>query len=239
MMAGRLGQYLTLNSQDILDIPVKTNERLRLRIINAANSRIFQLRIDRHTARVMAVDGQPCPADVARNGVCAGTRHAGRPVPRRHPRARRQGADRGRRSARRLAASRHAWSTTRARRRGLPRCAEPAPLPANPLPAKLDLANAFPLDVPLDGGGMADDDGARPRAFHRLGVPPQQRIWALAGVAATGHDGPPMFTVPRGRTVVLNYINRTAFPHAMHVHGHHFRAFDSAAKASSPIGSTP
>ncbi len=40
MMAGRLGQYITLNSQDTLDLPVKTNERLRLRLINAANARI-------------------------------------------------------------------------------------------------------------------------------------------------------------------------------------------------------
>ncbi len=68
------------------------------------------------------------------------------------------------------------------------------------------------------GGGM------RPGSFKGQGVPPQQRIWALAGISATGHDGPPMFTVPRGRTVVLNYINRTAFAHAMHTHGHHFRA---------------
>jgi FtsP/CotA-like multicopper oxidase with cupredoxin domain len=34
---------------------------------------------------------------------------------------------------------------------------------------------------------------------------------------------PPLFTVERGRTVVLTFSNRTAFPHAMHVHGHHFR----------------
>ena len=35
-----------------------------------------------------------------------------------------------------------------------------------------------------------------------------------------------MFTVERGRTVVLTFENRTAFPHAMHVHGHHFRLLD-------------
>ena len=69
MMAGRLGQYITLNSEDTLDVPVKTNERLRLRIVNTANSRIFQFRIAKHVARVMAVDGQPCPPEVAPNGI--------------------------------------------------------------------------------------------------------------------------------------------------------------------------
>ena len=69
MMAGRLGQYITLNSQDTLDVPVKTNERLRLRIVNTANSRIFQFRIAQHAARVMAVDGQPCPPELAPNGL--------------------------------------------------------------------------------------------------------------------------------------------------------------------------
>ena len=69
MMAGRLGQYITLNSQDVLDLPVKTNERLRLRIVNTANSRIFSFRIADHVARVMAVDGQPCPPEIAPNGV--------------------------------------------------------------------------------------------------------------------------------------------------------------------------
>ncbi len=111
---------------------------------------------------------------------------------------------------------------------------EPQPLKSNPLPAKLDLANALKLDVPLDGGGMAMMMGRGRAPFAGYGVPPQQRIWALAGVAATGHDGPPMFTVPRGRTVMLNYINHTMFPHAMHVHGHHFRAFDDSGEGFRP-----
>jgi FtsP/CotA-like multicopper oxidase with cupredoxin domain len=70
--------------------------------------------------------------------------------------------------------------------------------------------------------------------FQGYGVPPQQRIWALAGVAATGHDGPPMFKVERGRTVVLTFGNRTTFPHGMHVHGHHFRRFDPASEGWKP-----
>jgi FtsP/CotA-like multicopper oxidase with cupredoxin domain len=238
MMAGRLGQYITLNSQDILNLPVKTNERLRLRIVNTANSRIFQLRLDKHTARVMAVDGQPCPPQVAPNGVlrlAPGTRidllldatlEAGAKTPILVDDLRGGWLEIGNLVYDKGAPVRPA---------PLP---EPQPLPANPLPAKFDLANAFKLDVPLDGGGMAMMmgrlDSMRPGNFQGYGVPPEQRIWALAGVSSTGHDGPPMFTVPRGTTVVLNYINRTRFPHAMHVHGHHFRAFDDSGEGFKP-----
>lgn len=234
MMAGRLGQYITLNSLDSLDLKVKTNERIRLRIVNTANSRIFQLRIDKHTARVMAVDGQPCPPEAAPDGVLRlgpGTRIDLFLDATLEP---------GAKAPILVDDLRGGWLEVGAlvydkgsAVRPAP-LADPPPLPANPLSAKLDLANAFKLDVPLDGGGMAMMMGRSRAPFTGYGVPPQERIWALAGAASTGHDGPPMFTVPRGRTVMLNYINRTAFPHAMHVHGHHFRAFDDSGEGFKP-----
>jgi len=81
-------------------------------------------------------------------------------------------------------------------------------------------------------GGMGGGMGAA--GFRGQGVPPQQRIWALAGVSATGHDGPPLFTVKRGRTVVIDFPNRSPFPHAMHVHGHHFRQFERGGNGFTP-----
>ncbi len=104
MMAGRLGQYITLNSQDTFDLKVKTNERLRLRIVNTANSRIFRFRIADHVTRLMAVDGQPCPPEIVPDGVLRlGARQPRRPVPRRHAETGRQRTDPGRRPARRMA----------------------------------------------------------------------------------------------------------------------------------------
>ena len=242
MMAGRLGQYITLNSEDTLDVPVKTNERLRLRIVNTANSRIFQFRIAKHVARLMAVDGQPSPPEAAPNGLLRlapgnrvdlfldATLEPGARAPITVDDLRGGELELGQ-----LVYDKGAPL----RAKPLP---EPKPLPDNPPPAKFDLANAFKLDVPLDGGGMAMmmrgmggmGGGMGPGGFPGYGVPPQQRIWALAGVSATGHDGPPMFTVKRGRTVVLNFANRTAFSHAMHVHGHHFRQFDASGEGFKP-----
>jgi FtsP/CotA-like multicopper oxidase with cupredoxin domain len=238
-MAGRLGQYVTLNSQDTVDIPVRSNERVRLRIVNTANSRIFQFRIASHQARVMAVDGQPTTPEIAPDGTLRlapgnrvdlfldATLAPGSEAPILVDDLR--GGE--------LQIGRLVYN----KGEPLRAAALPAPkrLPDNPLPAQIDLPNALKLDVPLDGGGMrmmmmgrgmgggmgGMGGGMGAAGFRGQGVPQQERIWALAGIAATGHDGPPLFTVKRGRTVVIEFPNRSPFPHAMHVHGHHFRQF--------------
>ena len=58
---------LRINRAPVHDIAVRTNERLRLRLINAAD-RMLALRFDRHRATVMALDGQPAEPFVARDG---------------------------------------------------------------------------------------------------------------------------------------------------------------------------
>jgi FtsP/CotA-like multicopper oxidase with cupredoxin domain len=240
MMAGRLGQYITLNSEDTLELPVQSNERLRVRVLNAANSRVFQFKIAQHQARVMAVDGQPCPPNVAPNGVLRlgpgsrvdlfldATLAPGDRAPITVDDL--QGGQ--------LEVGRIVYQPGPPKRAAP--LADPTPLPNNPLLAKLDEANAFTMNVPLDGGGMGMMmgggmmGGMGPGRFQGHGLPPQQRIWALSGIASSGHEGPPMFKVERGRTLVLTFGNRTTFPHAMHVHGHHFRQFDQANAGWKP-----
>ena len=50
-------------------------------------------------------------------------------------------------------------------------------------------------------------------------------VWSMNGVA--GRTADPMFRVARGRTVVMPMINDSRWPHAMHIHGHHFRVIES------------
>lgn len=57
--AGRLGNTVTLNGRHATTFGVRAGERLRLRLINTANARIFALRFDGHAPRVIALDGQP------------------------------------------------------------------------------------------------------------------------------------------------------------------------------------
>jgi len=232
---------ITSNTEGIvIDLPVKTNERLRLRIVNAANSRIFQFRIGRHQVRVMAVDGQPCPPNVAPNGLlrlAPGNRVDLFLDATLEPGSRAPIAVDDLRGGE-LQIGRLMYESGPAmREKPLP---EPKPLPDNPLPAKFDFANALKIDVPLDGGGMGMmmgrmGGGMGPGRFNGYGIPPQERIWALANVSATGHDGPPIFKVERGGTVLLNFVNRTVFPHAMHVHGHHFRHLDQNTESWKPF----
>ena len=59
--------HFTANGQPLLDIPVNANERLRLRLLNAARDRLLTVRIDRHVATVVAIDGQPAEPFPARD----------------------------------------------------------------------------------------------------------------------------------------------------------------------------
>src|SRR3954466_1466000 len=51
--------HFTANGGPSLDIPVNTNERLRLRLLNASRDRPLTVRIERHAATVMTMAGQP------------------------------------------------------------------------------------------------------------------------------------------------------------------------------------
>jgi len=46
--------------------------------------------------------------------------------------------------------------------------------------------------------------------------------WAFNGLA--GMSDEPLMAVRRGETLRIKMVTDTAWPHAMHLHGHHFRA---------------
>ncbi|MGE0847344.1 MAG: multicopper oxidase domain-containing protein, partial [Flavobacteriaceae bacterium] len=46
------------------------------------------------------------------------------------------------------------------------------------------------------------------------------QFWAFNGIAGMGEE--PLFRTARDRTIEIRMVNRTAFPHAIHLHGHHF-----------------
>lgn len=226
--AGRIGGVTTINSESNFSIAVRTNERLRLRLVNAANARIFSLRIDRHAARVMAIDGQPAQPFLARDARIALA--PGNRVDLFVDALLEPGATApilvddvvGENAVAQIVYDQGAPA------RSFPR-PDPAPLPPNPLPERINLSGALRVEAPLTGGmmGMMTGGmmgGGQPAPGY--GIDPRARIWTLAGFASSGHDGPPLFTVQRGRAVTIAFANHTAFPHAMHLHGHHFRLLD-------------
>lgn len=234
--AGRLGRLLTVNSQETMTIPVRINERLRLRFINAANARVFAPRIEGHSPWVMAVDGQPAEPFPARDGrvmLGPGSRVdlfldiVGEPG-----------------NVVAIKADNGAGEETvivrlvnEAVGRASPR-PQPKPLPANPLPQKIDFKSAYRLDVPLEGGAMSRMMMGRMRGDADVpghGIDPSARVWTMAGFASSGHHGPALFSVRRNRPVMLTFRNNTAFAHAMHLHGHHFRLLDNLDDGWKPF----
>ncbi len=56
---GRVGNTVTVNGRVAPAIQVRAGERLRLRLINAANARIFALAFGQHRPWIIALDGHP------------------------------------------------------------------------------------------------------------------------------------------------------------------------------------
>ena len=227
--AGRLGNWITMNGRSQPAFAVAKGERLRLRLVNAANSRIIGLGFTGHAPVIVALDGQPVAPHPATDGivVLAPAQRADIILD--------MALDPGSRSAIRALSGRGeaeagwlAYDPVRVRRES-PLDA-PVRLAANPLPQPLDLAHALDADLVMTGGAMGRMASAMFRG-RRLGIRElvqNNMAWAFNGVA--GMTDTPLLDAPRRRTVTIAMVNDTAWPHAMHLHGHHFRAVERNGK---------
>ena len=106
---------------------------------------------------------------------------------------------------------------TRARR------GTPKPLPANPDQEVTGLDDALRARLNMAGGAMGSLDAAilqgERKTFQSL-VQANQ-FWAFNRII--GMTETPLLTADLGQTVRLEIFNDTVFPHAMHMHGTHFR----------------
>ncbi|MDQ2083141.1 multicopper oxidase family protein [Xanthobacteraceae bacterium Astr-EGSB] len=157
---------LMANGAPTLQWPVRTNERLRLRLVNAA-SRVLAVRIEAHRPMVMALDGQPCEPFVARDAeVFLGP---GNRADLFVDMVLTPGA------AAAIVAQTESGTATVATLsygetplRAAP-LAPPQPLPANDLPARMDFAGAFKSDLVLTGTLTGAEPSSRPAFSIRRG----------------------------------------------------------------------
>lgn len=214
---GRLGNWVTVNGQGAYSETVRENERLRLRLVNVANARIFPLAFMGFRAHVVALDGMPLerPQPVEQLGLGPAQRadvvvdvvaEAGEIARIVEPDA--NGA---------LAVADFPV-VGRARARAL---GAPGALPPNPMPEIRGLADVAQAEMIIEGGAMRGLPESTRRGGSVDGTGDRPPIWALAGTS--GMPERPFLSLGLGETARIALRNETAFPHGMHLHGHHFR----------------
>ncbi len=232
---GRIGNTVTVNGMEHYAEPVKRGERIRLRIINAANGRLVSLAFGKHPLWLIALDGQPLDrvqrvspeqdvflgpgqrADVVvdMNGAAGERFHVMDRLyrDRAYPVASFQyGVD----------GSPKTSATISSRR-------APDPLPPNSI-QEPDRINRQHVQIVMDGGMMrAPSVPWTARVARRLrrwaGAREADPTWSLNGRAHMAHGPahPFEFVSNYGQTMHITFENRTTKWHPMHLHGHSFR----------------
>jgi FtsP/CotA-like multicopper oxidase with cupredoxin domain len=241
---GRVGNTVTVNGHILETFAVRAGERLRLRLINAANARIFALEFRDHQPQLIALDGQPvAPHEPEGGRVVLGPAMRADLV-----------VDMSGRPGERFPVVDSFYEGLEYRvldlvyEAGAPLREHPPEAPiglaANTMPEP-DLATAERHEMTFSGGMMGDMGGMMGgmRGDGTMGGMGQgmmggmmrgmrhSGIWAINGVAATGDVMAPLLTLRRGRSCVLAMHNHTAWHHPMHLHGHAFRVI---ARAGQP-----
>lgn len=231
--SGRLGSWITVNGQGEYKATVKQNERLRLRLVNTANARIFTLGGKGMTGWVIALDGQPLAKPLPFDLVTL---------------APAQRADLIVDVIAESGGEAFLFATARDERiaigifdvKGRARAGlldAPTPLPANPVPELSDLSGARQATLRMEGGAMG---GLQVASYQgqQLGIRElvaAGRVWAFNGMADMPEQ--PFVDAQQGEVVRIKMDNETAWPHAMHLHGHHFRQIEADGR-TGPLRDT-
>ena len=238
---GRIGNTVTINGVIPSTLSVQQGERIRLRLINAANARIFALDFRDHNPVVIALDGQPVSPHAPENGYIVlgpamradvvidmtgtpGSRHAVHDIFY---------------QGREYQLMDIVYADT-AKRKQIPDWS--MDLKANALPEP-DVSSAVRHTVEFTGGMMggrvmqqmgiqppadrSDDSGSMMEMMHA------NKMWFINGVAAEGHVSDPLLILKRDGHYVLEMVNATAWHHPIHLHGHSFRVLSRSGKPTA------
>ncbi|KPB00639.1 multicopper oxidase family protein [Ahrensia marina] len=211
---GRLGNWLTVNGEPVPKIRLNRNENYRLRLVNAANARVFEIDPNSFNARVLGYDGQllaePRTLNYAPLMIGPAQRVDLLVTPENDFTLDEISGD-----------DPFSIIEFKVSGDGMP-SANPIKLFPNSLPEP-DLQNAKKFTLDMAGGAMGgfvemvyNGKKLEGEAFRTTG-----QAWAFNGVANLAEN--PFFDVAAGETVIVETINNTGWVHAMHVHGHHFK----------------
>jgi FtsP/CotA-like multicopper oxidase with cupredoxin domain len=222
--AGRIGNTVTVNGAIRETFSVRAGERIRLRLINASNARIYGLRFEGHDPQIVALDGHPVAphwdgrvvlgpgmrADLILDCAAApGSSH-------------RVIDEFYRQRAYELLKVQYSDAQP------IRAAFAPMPsLPGNPLamPA-MEKAERHRI---VFGGGMM---GALPSQRDHRGL-----FWTVNGKPMGEHAAhhEPLLELKRGRSYAIELVNQTSWHHPIHLHGHVFRVLGKNHWADSVL----
>jgi FtsP/CotA-like multicopper oxidase with cupredoxin domain len=216
--AGRIGNTVTVNGAIRETFAVRAGERIRLRLVNASNARIYGLDFEGHEPWVIALDGHPVEARKVERVVLGPAMRAelildctGNPGSRH-----RVVDDFYRRRAYRLLDLQYSDEPPlKSAFAHVPR------LPANPL-AVPDVPAAQRHRIVFGGGMM----GAMPSQREHRGT-----FWSVNGRVLPEHAHQEVLLhLKKGASHVLELVNDTSWHHPIHLHGHVFRVLQRNGK---------
>jgi FtsP/CotA-like multicopper oxidase with cupredoxin domain len=217
---GRTGNVITVNGQIEPVFEVARGNRIRLRLVNIANARVVNLIINEPGTSLIAIDGQPVEPVVLNEGrirLAPGQRTDVIIDMQSEP---------GQRSPIEVVIGEYAYEVASFKYADTPRREQPLDTPirlaTNPA-QQTRLPDTFQhVPMLMEGGAMG---GMRSAVFEgeEMGMRElvqNSKMWAINGVA--GLPEQPLFSVKRGTAISLDVVNDNSWPHAMHIHGHHF-----------------
>lgn len=219
--AGRIGNVPTVNGRYRDIFRVRSGERIRLRLINASNARNFALTFGKLNPSIIAMDGQAVkPFSVTEPIVIGAASRVDLMLDMSgEPGSMMSVVDNFYREPFDLI--KFVYEKEPLRDSALN---SPIALAAPTIPEP-DLSNPLALEVNIAGGAMG---GLRQAKFNGkwMGlreIAQQGYVWAINDVVGNKLDLPPLIDTVKGRSVHLTLRNETAFPHPMHLHGHHMK----------------
>jgi FtsP/CotA-like multicopper oxidase with cupredoxin domain len=221
--AGRIGNTVTVNGAIQDSFAVRAGERIRLRLVNASNARIYGLEFEGHEPRIIALDGHGvAPQWDARVVLGPGMRAdlildcAGEPgsTHRLMDRFYRQ------RAYELLKIQYGSDKPLRQSSTSVPRLAN------NPV-AVPDIAKAEKHRIVFGGGMM----GALPSQREHRGL-----FWTVNGKPVPEHaHHEPLLHLRLNRSYLVEFVNQTSWHHPIHLHGHVFRVLGKDHWADSVL----
>ncbi|MFC1664193.1 multicopper oxidase family protein [Pseudomonadota bacterium] len=234
---GRLGNVVTVNGSEMEEFPLRMGERIRLRLVNVANARIFGLEIKDHNPWLVALDGHPIkPSQLDENPlILAPGMRADLILDATGSKDRRYAVIDNfyPRFCYKLLDLVYDGGTSIVGARQPPR-----QLSANPVPEP-DLVRAEQHQIVFEGGAMGGMREANMlgRMLSIREMFERRVFWAINGKIQApmvlGDSIDPLFILKHNRSYVLSMRNNTAWPHPIHLHGHSFRVIRRNGKGVS------